>query len=125
MSAVHKTPNYCCLVCGKKSKRNSDHIRHVKTHTSKISREKKPLMVLKERQARVRTNEEIDAIKTSIANAPEKIQKRMLNEIVKDFAYYTNKIKDNPISEAEAIDLIKDNNLSDKQVLKIFQFICN
>ena len=34
-------------------------------------------------------------------------------------------MKDNPMTEAEIIDLIKDNNLSDKQLLSICKFLRN
>ena len=124
-SAVCRNLSFNCPVCGKKSKRKSDCIKHEKTHETKLATGKKPLVMLKERQVRNRTNIEVKEIKTLLLNAPENAQKHMVNSIVKDFPYFTNKIKDNPISEAEAIEIIKDNDLSDKQVLNLFKFLRN
>ena len=124
-SAVHRNPSFNCPVCGKKSKCKSDGIKHEKTHETKSAPAKKPLAMLKERQVRNRTNIEVKEIKTLLLNAPEIAQKHMLDSIVKDFPYLTNKVKDNPISEAEAIEIIKDNGLSDKQVLNLFKFLRN
>ena len=47
----------------------------------------------------------------------------MWDDLIKDCPYHISKIEENPLSEDEVIELIKDNNLSDKQVLNICQLL--
>jgi hypothetical protein len=47
----------------------------------------------------------------------------MRNFIAKDSPYYYNKIKENPRTEAEVIELIQNNILVDKQIIDICQFL--
>ena len=68
-------------------------------------------------------NEHVELMKKTVSKTPEHFQKNMLKKIVTDCPYYMKKIKDNIMTEKEVIKLIKDINLSDRQVLKICQFL--
>ena len=116
----HSSNMYNCSECGKKSKLYINHLKHVETHSKS---RKKCLSSLKKSQLHVRCKEEIQSIRKALFDAPENHQKSMWNQLIKDCPYYMDKVKENPLTEAEVIELIKDNNLSDRQVLNICKFL--
>ena len=65
----------------------------------------------------------MESLQKFMSEAPENIQQSMWKKIVRDCPYYTDKILLNPLTENEVIGLIKDNNLSDNQVLSICKFL--
>ena len=78
---------------------------------------------MKRSQQFARAKEDVENIKKQLFEAPEEVKKTMWNSIVKDSPYYYDKIKENPLTEAEVIELIQNNNLVDKQILDICQFL--
>ena len=120
---IHNENMYKCSDCGKMTKRYINHLKHVQNHTSKKSRPKKPISSLSKAQQHVRGKEDVESIRRVLFEAPENVKKIMWNEIIKDCPYYLNKIEENPLTEEEVIELIKDNNLSDRQVVNICTFL--
>ena len=124
MSFLHRTPILVCPLCGKKERSQCNLERHVKNHKKKPSLvEGKPMSILNRSNQYKRAKKEIENIKRKLFEAPDSIQKGMWKGIIKDCPYYINKIKENPLTEEEVIGLIKDNNLSDRQVLNICHFL--
>ena len=111
----HLTTPRMCPDCGKTSGE------HMKIYQK--SRSKKALSSLKRSQLFVRSKEEVESIKKVLFEAPDNVQKSMWNGLLKDCPFYMNKIKENPLTEEEVIDLIKENNLSDRQLLNICHFL--
>ena len=120
---AHKTPSFVCPECGKLFKSNLKLARHDQTHRHQSFRKRNPISSLKKSQQYVRAKEEVDRIKKSLFEAPETVRKSMWGSLVKDCPYYYNKIKENPLTEPEVIELIQDNNLVDNQILNICQFL--
>ena len=123
LNTVHITPSFECPECGKKSKLHHHHKKHMKIHGQENTCQKTPISSLKRSQQYKRSKKEIDKIKRQIFEAPEQVKRSMWNSIMKDCPYYYDKIKDNPLTEAEVIELINDNNLVDVQVLNICKFM--
>ena len=120
MAEVHKTPNFKCMDCGKLSKLRRQHERHMQIHESS---KRKPFSTLKKTQLLKRSKKEAQKIKKVLFDAPDGAKKTMWDNIIKDCPYYMNKLKENALTEEEVIELIKDNNLSDRQVVNICKFL--
>ena len=123
VTRFHRTPSHVCPMCGHKSKEKQHHMSHIETHKQKPSKPKTPISSLKRSHQYQRTKDEAESIRKNLFDIPEKFKKSMITEIVKDTPFYFNKIDMNPLSEEEIIELIKDNNLSDRQVLNICKFL--
>ena len=98
-------------------------MKHVETHSTHKSCSKKPMSSLKISQLNTMSKEAVENIKKVLFEAPESIKKSMWKNLIKDCPYYMNKIEEYPLTEGEAIELIKYYNLSDQQVLNICKFL--
>ena len=111
--------------CGKMFKL-SDHLKqHMKTHEENNVQKRKEIGMLKKSQLYKRAKEDAVAIRNRLTEVPKTAQEIIWKEVSKDIPVNYRKMKDNPMTEAEIIDLIKDNNLSDKQLLSICKFLRN
>ena len=108
-----------CPICGKMGKLKCHIEKHIKIHQSPYIKTLKPMGNLQRRQQIRRTKLDVEEFKLKISNVPEDVQKSIWDQIIKDCPYYINRVQENPLSEDEVIDLIKSNNLSDRQVLNI------
>ena len=118
-SYVHRPLQLMCSICGKIGKLKCHIEKHIKIHQSPYIKTLKPMGNLQRRQQIRRTKLDVEEFKLKISNVPEDVQKSIWDQIIKDCPYYINRVQENPLSEDEVIDLIKSNNLSDRQVLNI------
>ena len=82
-----------------------------------------PITELSISQQYKRTKREDEQIKQKVVEALETVKKSMFYSIMKDYPHYYNKSKENPLSEAEVIQLVTDKNLVDTQIINICQFM--
>ena len=124
MTRFHRNPSYQCTECGKKSKQEYHHKMHMKIHEVRLGRGRPqtPISSVKKRQQYNRTKDEAEEIKKKLFGAPESVKKSMWDSILKDCPYY-QKLKQTPLTEAEVIQIINDNNLVDAQIVNICQFM--
>ena len=120
---VHRLPTHKCSECGKMFKLLNHRNQHMKTHEVIKERNRKDISMLKKSQLYVRAKEEAAAIKKRLSEVPKPVQEIMSKEVSKELVGHYSKMKENPLTEAEVIDIIKDNNLSDKQLLNICKFL--
>ena len=119
----HNGKMYQCSDCGKIFKRYDKHLKHVETHSTHKSHYKKPMSSLKKSQLNTMSKEAVENIKKVLFETRESIKKSMWKNLIKDCPYYMNKIEENSLTEGDVIELIKDYNLSDQQVLNICKFL--
>ena len=122
---VHRLPTHKCSECGKMFKLLKHRNQHMKTHEVIQERKRKDISMLKRSQLYVRVKEEAASIKKRISEVPKHVEEIISKEVSKDLVAHYSKMKENPLTEAEVIDIIKDNNLSDKQLLNICKFLRN
>ena len=125
MRKVQTTELLPCPVFGKQFKNMHVLKKHMEIHTTKKQKsvpKRNPLSTLKKSQQYNRAKEDVERIKKALFEAPEKVNISMWNYVVRDSPYYYNKITENPLTEAEAMELIQNNNLVNTQILNISKF---
>ena len=119
----HTISSHKCVHCGHISTNYLAHLKHKRSHLYLKSRSITTFSSLKKAQQYNRRREEIDKMKRVLSTVPESMKKSMWNELLDVCPHYMDKMKTYPLEENEVIKLITDNNLSDKQVLKICQYL--
>ena len=119
---MHRIERYRCTACDKTFKRKSNLARHTKIHSGP-GRQKKALEELSRRQQLDLMKKIVDKFNKDIMDFSEEDKKKMFQRLVKSNPDVLNLYSTNPLSEEDVIEMVRDSNLSDRQVLKILVII--
>ena len=119
---VHRSERYRCTACDKTFKRKFNLARHTKIHSGP-GRHRKAHEELSRQQQLDRMKKIVDKFNEDIKDFSEEDKKKMFQRLVKSNPDVLNLYSTNPLSEEDVIEMVRDGNLSDRQVLKILVII--
>ena len=119
---VHSIKKYRCTGCNKIFKRKSNLARHVKSHTNP-GRIKKPLEDLSRKQQLNRMKKIVEQFNIDTKDFSVEDKRKIFKQLVKTNPEILNTYASNPLTEEDVIEMVRDGNLSDRQVLKILVII--
>ena len=119
---VHRSERYRCTACDKTFKRKCTLAQHTKIHSGP-GRQRKALEELSRQQQLDRMKKIVDKFNEDIMDFSEEDKKKMFQRLVKSNPDVLDLYSTNPLSEEDVIEMVRDGNLSDRQVLKILVII--
>lgn len=122
MYKMHRLSRFRCTCCNKLFKQKAHLRRHMKAHHGPGRRRKEFWEVARVTQlARIRKM--ASTFSMEVNTLPEKDRKRLFQKLVRDDPNLLSKYSDNPLTEEDVIEMIRDANLSDRQLLKVLSVI--
>ena len=114
----HRTQRYRCTLCGKLFKQKSNLSKHVKIHEGP-GRKIKKLEELSRAQQLARMRKIVENYNRDTKDFSDEDKKKILLRLIKSNPEILNTYSSNPLTEEDVIEMVRDGNLSDRQVLKI------
>ena len=116
---VHCQRLFSCTICQYKFKTKCHLDTHIKVHFKQkdIKEEDK----ICNKQIKRRAKKESTKIKSILEKNSSSARQMILKELISENMDFVNSIETNPLTEDDVIEIIQDNNLSDRAMLKIVQ----
>ena len=121
-SRDHRNQIWRCTACGKTLKRKENLKNHMKTHTT-VLKTKKPLDQVSRAEQLRRMHGVLMQFNQSISGLSETDKVKMFQSIVRNNPDVLETYRQYPLNEDDVTDMVKDANLSDRQLLKILTII--
>ena len=121
-SREHRGQIWRCTACGKILKRKENLVKHMKIHSTVPKMNKPSEQVSRVEQLR-RMQTILMQFNENISCLTERDKVKMFQSLVSKNPEVLEKYEQNPLNEEDVTDMVKDANLSDRQVLKILTII--
>ena len=118
----HRGHIWRCTACDKTFNRKDSLKRHMKTHAT-ITKAKKTVDNVSRVEQLRRMRAVMMQFNESISGLTERDRVKMLRDIVSGNPDILETYRQNPLNETDVTDMVRDANLSDRQVLKILTII--